>query len=75
MATILGYMKNPTSRVKIISDPHDESHLEDDVQLNDNAFQDGRAVWKTFTDLRKSSVTKKERFKMLLLGQSLCTER
>ena len=42
MATILRYMKSPTGRVKVVSDRHDESHLEDDVQLKDSAFQDGR---------------------------------
>ena len=36
-------MKSPTSRVKIVSDRHEESLLEDDVQLHDNAFHDGRA--------------------------------
>ena len=35
-------MKSPTSRVEIVSDRHEENLLEDNVQLNDNAFQDGR---------------------------------
>ena len=43
MATILRYIKSPTTRrVKIISDENEESRLEDDVQLNDSAFRNGR---------------------------------
>ena len=43
MATILRYMKSPTSRVKTASDRQEESLLEDDIQLYDNMSHDGRA--------------------------------
>ena len=43
MATILRYMKSPTSRVKIVSNQHEESLLEADVQLYDNTFHGDRA--------------------------------
>ena len=43
MATILKYMKSPTSRVKIASDRQEESFLEDDIQLYDNMSHDGHA--------------------------------